>query len=140
VVARVGVVIQAFAAGDPAIANAREGGAAAVLLDASEPGSGKAFDWALAEGMRSTRVIVAGGLTDENVGAAIARLRPWGVDVSSGVETTPGSGRKDPPRLRRFIAEARRAGEELQADGWVPHPEDGLPAYDWEADAALRRP
>jgi phosphoribosylanthranilate isomerase len=138
--ARVGFLIQAFVAGDPAIGSARDGGADAVLIDAAEPGSGRAFDWALAEGVHGARILLAGGLTHENVADAIARVRPWGVDVSSGVETSPGSGRKDPRHLRRFISEAHRAGEELEVDGWSPHPDLGVPAYDWQADAGLRRP
>ena len=53
------------------------------------------------------RLLLAGGLNGENVAQAIRRVRPWGVDVSTGVETTPGSGRKDARKLRRFIDEAR---------------------------------
>jgi phosphoribosylanthranilate isomerase len=52
-------------------------------------------------------LIVAGGLTPQNVAHAIAQLRPWGVDVSSGIESSPG--RKDPALLTRFIQNARAA-------------------------------
>lgn len=77
-----------------------------VLLDAHDPakhgGTGKTIDWARAAIVaRSRRVILAGGLTPENVGDAIARVRPYAVDVASGVETHPGI--KDPARLRAFI-------------------------------------
>ena len=51
--------------------------------------------------------MVAGGLTPENVAEAIATLRPWGVDVVSGVEAAPG--RKDPAKVRNFVAKARAA-------------------------------
>jgi phosphoribosylanthranilate isomerase len=131
---RLGLVIQAFAAGDRALADAADSPADVVLLDAVEPGSGKAFDWALAEDVpRGARLLLAGGLTPDNVADAIRRVRPWGVDVDSGVETEPGSGRKDAPRLRRFLEEARRAGSELEVDGWTPGTDD-RGAYDWQVD------
>ena len=76
---------------------------------------------------------LAGGLHAENVATAIQRVRPWGVDVSTGVETFPGSGHKDARKLRMFIDHARRAGEELQgSDGWRPDPEAA--PYDWMAE------
>mgnify|MGYP005849129311 FL=1 len=56
---------------------------------------------------RTYRLLLSGGLTPETVAEAIGRVRPWGVDVSSGVEEAPG--RKDPDRVRRFIAAARAA-------------------------------
>ena len=91
----------------------------AVLLDASHGGisggTGRSFDWertaaVVQEVQEATGgwVIVAGGLTAENVGEAIAAFRPWGVDVASGVESSPG--KKDPERLRAFVAAARAAG------------------------------
>ena len=91
----------------------------AALLDASHGGAsggtGKSFDWertaaVVREVQEATggRVIVAGGLTAENVGEAIAAFAPWGVDVASGVESVPG--KKDPERLRAFVAAARAAG------------------------------
>jgi phosphoribosylanthranilate isomerase len=127
---RVPLVIQAFGAGDPAVAAAANGPADVVLIDAPAPGSGRAFDWALAEGAPGgMRLLLAGGLTPGNVGSAIRQVRPWGVDVSSGVETSPGSGRKDPRRLRRFVEAAKEAGRELAQQGWVAGPD--LP-YDWQ--------
>jgi phosphoribosylanthranilate isomerase len=88
----------------------------AVLLDASHGGAsggtGKVFDWKRtstivreAQAETEGRIIVAGGLRAENVGAAIAAFKPWGVDVASGVEASYGV--KDPEKLRRFIAAAR---------------------------------
>ncbi len=90
----------------------------AALLDASHGGAsggtGKSFDWertatVVREVQETTggRVIVAGGLYAENVGAAIAAFAPWGVDVASGVEAS--AGKKDPERLRAFVAAAKAA-------------------------------
>ncbi|MFB3815803.1 MAG: phosphoribosylanthranilate isomerase [Terriglobales bacterium] len=85
----------------------------AVLVDSGSPtrgGSGLTFDWERArpfvEGLKkSGKVIVAGGLTSENVAKAIEMFRPWGVDVASGVEQGPG--RKDPAKVRAFVAAAK---------------------------------
>jgi phosphoribosylanthranilate isomerase len=82
----------------------------AYLLDAYVPGrpggTGVAFDWELAgRAARVGRVILAGGLTPRNVAEAVSTARPWGVDVSSGVEAAPG--RKDHARIRLFVASAK---------------------------------
>ena len=90
----------------------------AILVDSRTPtavgGTGVAFDWVQASktlfGNTDTsqyRLIAAGGLKPGNVAEAIRTLRPWGVDVSSGVESAPG--RKDPRRVQEFIANARAA-------------------------------
>jgi phosphoribosylanthranilate isomerase len=63
-----------------------------------------------AEAARRHPVLLSAGLTPENVAGAVRRVRPYGVDVNSGVEARPG--RKDPARVRRFVAEARAAGAE----------------------------
>jgi phosphoribosylanthranilate isomerase len=76
----------------------------------SGAGSGKPFDWQGARaklGKRQGKFIVAGGLTPENVGDAIRTFRPWGVDVVTGVELEPG--RKDPEKLKAFVAAVRKA-------------------------------
>jgi phosphoribosylanthranilate isomerase len=86
------------------------------LLDSTTPekpgGTGKAFDWQriapLVQVMnKSVKVILAGGLTPENVAGAMRILRPWGVDVSSGVESAPG--KKDPEKIRAFIRAVKSA-------------------------------
>ena len=70
-------------------------------------GTGRTFDWRLAGALPTQcRVLAAGGLTPQNVGRLIRRLRPWGVDVSSGVET---DGRKDALKIESFIKSVRRA-------------------------------
>ncbi|GAB4566610.1 MAG: phosphoribosylanthranilate isomerase [Geothermobacteraceae bacterium] len=86
---------------------------AGLLLDAWSDdvygGSGKRFDWTLLQSFADRRpVILAGGLTPENVGDAIRTVRPFAVDVSSGVESAPGV--KDPEKVRAFIAAATKAG------------------------------
>lgn len=80
--------------------------ARAFLLDTYDPamagGTGKSFDWDLVQELGATRpLILAGGLNPENVARAIERVRPYAVDVNSGVESAPG--RKDMVRLERFV-------------------------------------
>jgi phosphoribosylanthranilate isomerase len=70
-------------------------------------GTGARFDWALLEGVDRSRLVLAGGLTPENVAEAVRAVRPWAVDVASGVEARPGV--KDPERVKRFIANATTA-------------------------------
>jgi phosphoribosylanthranilate isomerase len=82
------------------------------LLDTSTPagfgGTGTVFDWSRAYGANAFgSILVAGGLNAENVASAITALSPFGVDVSSGVESKPG--KKDYEKMRRFIEAARRA-------------------------------
>jgi phosphoribosylanthranilate isomerase len=109
---RVGRTIKAFPAGHRNIGRFEEYGAQFLLIDGANPGSGELFDWRLAEGVVDPdRLIVSGGLDATNVGQAIAHLHPWGVDVSSGVESSPGT--KDPGKLRDFIAAVRQADRDL---------------------------
>jgi phosphoribosylanthranilate isomerase len=126
--ARVPWVVQGFAAGDSAIPRAGEWGVDAILIDGAAPGSGQIFDWALAEDAPDgVHLILAGGLTPDNVGEAIARIRPWGVDVASGVEQSPG--RKDPRKLRAFVAAARDAA--MTFEGYESVNEQ---PYDWQEE------
>jgi len=105
---RVRFLIKAFPAGDPTVSRAAEFAADVILVDSKSPGSGKVFDWALAEVPAGLRLMLAGGLDAANVGAAVAQVHPWGVDVATGVEASPG--RKDPRKLRAFVVAARAAG------------------------------
>lgn len=83
-----------------------------LLYEGVESGRGELADWSeAAEIAAQSELILAGGLNPDNVGAAIAAVGPWGVDVSSGVESAPG--RKDPQKIIDFIARAR-ATETLQ--------------------------
>lgn len=78
------------------------------VADGTRGGTGRSWDWSLVAGRRSpVPFLVSGGLTPENVGEAIATARPWGVDVSSGVESAPGV--KDPAKLEAFFAAVRAA-------------------------------
>lgn len=99
--------------GVPASVNgfARES-APALLVDASVKGlyggTGVAADWQGARALaRQYPILLAGGLTPENVAAAVRQVRPWGVDVASGVESAPGQ--KDPHRMKAFVQAVRSA-------------------------------
>ena len=84
-----------------------------LLFEGADSGTGKTANWSLARELaRHTRLILAGGLHAGNVGEAIAAVRPYGVDVSSGVESAPGV--KDPQRIREFIAAVRAAEREME--------------------------
>ena len=85
-------------------------GAAGWLLDSHVEeygGIGERFDWSLVPAERSHPIILSGGLTRENVRDAVRRVRPWAVDVSSGVESAKGI--KDAAKIAAFIAEVRNA-------------------------------
>ncbi|HVE46470.1 MAG TPA: phosphoribosylanthranilate isomerase [Acidimicrobiales bacterium] len=127
VVERVPMVIKAFVAGDPAIPTAKESGAQVLMIDAPSPGSGQVFDWRLADGVPpGTRLLMAGGLDPDNVADAIAQVRPWGVDVVTGVESEPGH--KDPVKLRAFVAAARAAAPPVYEG-------EGNGPFDWQEES-----
>ncbi len=123
VAAAVRWVIKAVVAGSDDARRADKYATDMILVDAPAPGSGKVFDWGLVDDVpEGPRIILAGGLDPENVGGAVRRVRPWGVDVATGVEKEPG--KKDALKLKAFMANARAA---------APQPylgPDDLP-YDW---------
>jgi phosphoribosylanthranilate isomerase len=85
-------------------------------------GTGRRFDWQAARNSFSDlasqlRLIAAGGLNPENVGEAIDTLRPWGVDVATGVETAPG--KKDPAKVKAFVENARIAAHRAKLEETV---------------------
>eukprot|EP00579_Thalassiosira_antarctica_P005664 CAMPEP_0201880294 /NCGR_PEP_ID=MMETSP0902-20130614/10918_1 /ASSEMBLY_ACC=CAM_ASM_000551 /TAXON_ID=420261 /ORGANISM="Thalassiosira antarctica, Strain CCMP982" /LENGTH=629 /DNA_ID=CAMNT_0048408279 /DNA_START=89 /DNA_END=1978 /DNA_ORIENTATION=- len=91
----------------------------AILLDTSIKGdkqggggTGKTFDWSIAESLQNMGlpVIIAGGLTPENIGEAVGNVRPWGVDVAGGVEASPGV--KDHDKVQKFVGGAKKAAVE----------------------------
>lgn len=100
-------ILQAFRVEKPgdverAVASTADG----ILLDNGAGGTGETFDWALVRDC-TRPFFLAGGLTPENVAGAIAQVRPYGVDTSSGVET---AGWKDREKMQRFVQAARTAG------------------------------
>ena len=117
-------LIVAFSAGSRAVDRFDEYHADAMLLDGAVPGSGAVFDWSLVESVPDNRrLILAGGLTPDNVGFAVSEVGPWGVDVSSGVESAPGQ--KDPRLVQAFIRAARAAEPPQYA------PAGGEEIFDW---------
>jgi phosphoribosylanthranilate isomerase len=104
-------VIKAFRVKDIAsLDSVRNYRVAGILFDAYSPkafgGTGLTFNWEIAQGANTYGpVILAGGLTPDNVRQAVERANPYGVDVSGGVEAAPG--RKDPEKVREFIRRAK---------------------------------
>lgn len=83
------------------------------IVEGARSGVGEVIDWSLAAQLARKRpLILAGGLTPENVAEAIRTVRPCGVDVSSGVESSPG--KKDPIKIRDFLQAVRDVDRELQ--------------------------
>ena len=101
---------------DVAATASRYAAARGVLLDAhrsgEQGGSGQRFDWSRIPPALAPRIVLAGGLAPDNVAQAIAAVRPFAVDVSSGIESAPGI--KCPARMREFINEVQRASREYR--------------------------
>jgi phosphoribosylanthranilate isomerase len=101
------IAVNGAPVGDAFALQTRYPGASAFLFDAAVPGSGAAFDWSHLPTGLSKPFVLAGGLTPCNVFGAIQANQPWGVDVSTGIESAPGL--KDGELMRQFVAEVRRA-------------------------------
>ncbi len=129
---RVPLVINALSAQSTQVAHFDETGADLLLLDGPVPGSGEVFDWSLAAvGPDPERLIVSGGLDGQNVAKAIELLRPFGVDVASGIEMAPGV--KNPLAMKAFVDAVREADALIaQIDGQVD--DDGDEPFDWMRD------
>lgn len=106
-----GPIIKSLAMGPGTVVDPRAYAGATLLLDTAAPGArggtGRCFDWSLARPVaRERRVILAGGLGPDNVRRAIEQVKPYAVDVSSGVEIKPG--RKDHAAMAQFITQAKQ--------------------------------
>lgn len=107
-------ILQAFRIDGPAdIQTARESDADLVLLDSGAGGTGTVFDWGLVQAV-GRPFFLAGGLDAENVRRGVETVRPYGVDVSSGIET---DGLKDREKMERFVRQVRAADGKEQANG-----------------------
>ncbi len=128
---RVRYVIKSFPAGHSQLRNLNAYRIWATLVDSSDPGSGSVFDWSLVEGMSpERRMLLAGGLNAENVAVGIERVRPFGVDVATGVEASPG--KKDPTKLRAFIKNAKAVEFDEQDFGHLNGDLTEDTPYNWE--------
>lgn len=128
---RVPRMIKGFFAIDPGLSDVASYNADVALIDSPTPGGGEVFDWSLVENVPLSGIplLLAGGLDADNVRRAIHKVAPWGVDVSTGVERSPGE--KDPVKMRRFIDTARAAFTEVRMRDRVEVPD--VP-YNWEDD------
>ncbi len=112
---RVRTVIRAVPAESLHVQTLDEAGLDYLHLDGANPGSGEVHGWGvLAQRPLRTPVIAAGGLTPESVAGVVLNLPVWGVDVSTGVESSPGV--KDPVRVSQFITRAREAFNQRDGD------------------------
>ena len=124
-------VVKAVVAGSIEAQNADDYLTDLILVDSPNPGAGSTYDHDLVSQIpKSVRVLLAGGLTAENVATAITQVAPWGVDVSSGVEKSHGY--KDPIKLRRFIENARAAFEDLEQVSDVADTSRDNQPFNWE--------
>lgn len=108
VAAAVQTVIKVVRVDGASIGSIDDDAADIVMLDGPTPGGGVPFEWGvIGDLVANQKILLAGGLRPDNVAEAIRLVRPWGVDVASGVEAEPA--RKDLDAIARFVAEARAA-------------------------------
>ena len=106
VASAINFVVKSVVAGSVDARNADQFATEMIMVDSANPGSGTNYDLTLLRELPpNVRLILSGGLTVSNVAPSIRTASPWGVDVSSGVESTPGI--KDYSKIRDFIANAR---------------------------------
>ena len=126
VAAQIRWVIKCVVAGSADARRADQYATDLIHVETDSPGTGTLFDWSLlGEVPEGPRIILAGGLSPDNVAEAVRIAKPWGVDAVSGVERSPG--RKDPLKLKAFIERARAAAP-------VPHRGPDEMPYDWADD------
>ncbi len=126
---RVQYVIKSFEAGSTLLQNAADWRADVILIDSPSPGSGEIFDWAKADDApMGMRILLAGGLTPENVAEAALRVNPWGVDVSTGVEKSPGI--KDLKLIKKFVEAVKSVSQ--QTEGLNPVEKSSDEPFNWE--------
>ena len=134
-----GGVIRALPIASQMLDRIDEFGSVRLLVDAPSPGSGETFDWGLLDTVPSHKdFILAGGLDPSNVVEAFDQVRPWGVDVASGVESSPGM--KDTSKILRFIKNAKSVRfsqlgpPQPRAPKPTPKPAGSSEIFDWQED------
>lgn len=135
-----GGVIRALPIASPMLDHIDDFGSIRLLVDGPTPGAGETFDWGLLDSVPSHKdFILAGGLHPDNVVEAIHEVRPWGVDVASGVERLPGI--KDTSKVLRFIKNAKSVrfselGPRLpRPPKQRPEPAQTSDIFDWQEDS-----
>ena len=124
-------VIKAVVAGSVEAQKANDYLTDLILVDSPNPGSGSGYEFDLLKQIpESVRVLLAGGLTADNVATAIAKVTPWGVDVSSGVEKSHGY--KDPIKMKKFIENARSAFGNVSHGANIEESKRGNLPFNWE--------
>jgi phosphoribosylanthranilate isomerase len=137
VAARVPFVVKVFEFNDPSLARARRYRVNSLMVDSPGGGTGKTFDWSALDAVPlRMRWILGGGLHPNNVAEAIVATRPWGVDVATGVESSPGH--KDARLVREFIRAARSVpdlpDEDQRWDDASPWAQPASVPFDFEQD------